>query len=158
MISSFLNSAMCGCAMLVMSIAPASAQRLDKKTVFTFSTPVRIGDTTLDAGQHVFKILDTAVQRDVVQVFNADGTKLEVTVIGNQTSRNRADDTPQFAFYDDAEGGTPALRTWFGAGDTIGLTFAISKPPMDGQADFTRHVSAAATRVPSADQPGQSVQ
>src|SRR5277367_5138897 len=101
--SSFLDSAMCGFAMLAISMAPASAQRLDKKTIVTFSAPVRIANTTLDAGQHVFRVLDTAAPRDVVQVFNADETKLEATVIGNQTSRNRADDTPQFAFYDDAE-------------------------------------------------------
>jgi len=153
--SRFLNSALPGFAMLVISIAPALAQRLDKRTVVTFSAPVRIANTTLDAGQHVFKILDTAVQRDVVQVFNADESKLEATVLANQTSRNWAEDTPQFAFYEAAEGSTPALSTWFGAGDTIGLKFSIPKRPMGAPTDFTRHISAAAKRSLSAGQSGQ---
>jgi hypothetical protein len=153
--SRFLNSALPGFAMLAIAIAPASAQPLDKRTVVTFSAPVRIANTTLDAGQHVFKILDTATVRDIVQVFNADESKLEATVIAHQTSRDQAEDTPRFAFYEAAEDSTPALRTWFGAGDTIGLRFSIPRPPMGAPADFTRHISAAAKRSFSAGQSGQ---
>jgi hypothetical protein len=95
------------------------------------------------------------VQRDIVLVFNADETKLEATVIANQTSRDRAEDTPKFAFYDVADCSTPALSTWFGAGDTIGLRFSISKLPMAAPTDFARHISAASKRSLSAGQPGQ---
>ena len=108
--SRYLNSALLGFAMLAIAIAPASAQSLDKRTVVTFSAPVRIANTTLDAGQHVFKILDTATVRDIVQVFNADQTTLEATVIGSQTSRDQAEDTPQFAFYEPPRSSTPALH------------------------------------------------
>jgi hypothetical protein len=132
--SRFINSALFGFVMLASSTVPVSAQPPDKRTVVTFSASVRI---------------------DIVQLFNADETRLEATVIADQTSRDRAEDRAQFAFSEAAEGRPPALRTWFGAGDTIGLRFSISKPPMGARADFTRHISAAAKRGLSVSQPGQ---
>jgi hypothetical protein len=54
--------------------APASAQPLDQRTLFTFSGPVALPGLTLPAGQYLFRLADPHSSSKVVQVLNADGT------------------------------------------------------------------------------------
>jgi len=47
----------------------------DKKTTVTFTAPVEIpgvGAQTLPAGTYVFKLFDSASDRNIVQIFNED--------------------------------------------------------------------------------------
>jgi hypothetical protein len=111
--SHYRNSAMLGLAMLATTIAPAArASEYDRKTIVTFSAPVQIQNTILDAGQHVFKLLNPAVQRDVVLVYDAEGAKLEAIVFANYISRFQPTDKPEFTFYKNASGDTAALHAW----------------------------------------------
>lgn len=48
----------------------ASASEWDQKTIFTFSGPVEIPGQVLDAGTYVFKLADSASDRNIVQVFS----------------------------------------------------------------------------------------
>jgi len=54
----------------------------DKKTILTFSGPVQVQDTRLEAGTYVFKLADTA-DRHVVQIFNQDETQVIAHHYGN---------------------------------------------------------------------------
>ena len=55
----------------------------DKLTTVTFSGPVEIPGQVLPASKHlcVFKLLDSQSDRNIVQIFNADQTKLYATIL-----------------------------------------------------------------------------
>src|SRR5580658_9759210 len=57
-----------------------SADTHNKKTVMTFSQPVEIPGQILPAGTYVFKLESSLSNRHIVQVWNADGTKIIATV------------------------------------------------------------------------------
>lgn len=59
----------------VAAASVAQAQRIDNKTVLTFSQPVEIPGHVLPAGTYTFKLADSLTDRHIVQVFNADETK-----------------------------------------------------------------------------------
>src|SRR4029079_12606649 len=62
----------------------AFAQSWDKKTTVTFSAPFEIPGVdaqVLPAGTYVFKLLDSASDRHIVQIFNKDETHLYSTIL-----------------------------------------------------------------------------
>jgi hypothetical protein len=141
--SHYLGSAMLGFAMLATIIAPAAqATEWDRKTIVSFDAPVRIQNTVLDAGQHVFKLLDTAAPRDVVLVFNGDESKLEAIVIANHVSRLEPTSDAQFTFHRSVPGSRPALGTWFYPGQLDGLEFSLPKQRADSAAKVARAAPA----------------
>lgn len=145
--SHYVNSAMLGLAMLATTIAPAArASEWDRKTIVNFSAPVQIQNTLVDAGQHVFKLLNTATQREVVQVFNADETKLETIVIANYVSCLQPTSTPEFTFYESASGDTVTLHAWFYPGESSGLEFSVPKPRAGSPTELTRQLPGVAKR------------
>ena len=76
MLSTRIFGLACAVAVFVcLMAATASAQPLDKRTVFTFSGPIALPGVTLPAGQYLFRLADPQSSAKVVQVLNADGTK-----------------------------------------------------------------------------------
>jgi hypothetical protein len=67
-----LNTSIVACACLLASMPRAKADDWDQKTTFTFSGPVEIPGQVLSAGTYVFKLADSASDRNIVQVFNKD--------------------------------------------------------------------------------------
>jgi|HubBroStandDraft_4_1064222.scaffolds.fasta_scaffold45096_1 hypothetical protein len=66
-------------SMLLVGLLSATSIRADewnKKTVVTFTEPVQIPGAVLPAGTYVFKLMDSASDRNIVQIFNADETHL----------------------------------------------------------------------------------
>jgi hypothetical protein len=47
----------------------------------TFSEPVRLPNVTLPAGTYWFKLVDSASDRNIVQIFNADRTVLYAVIV-----------------------------------------------------------------------------
>ena len=64
-----------------MSAPSIRADEYNKKTVMTFNQPVEIPGQILPAGTYTFKLLDSRSDRHIVQIFNADGTKLIATIL-----------------------------------------------------------------------------
>ena len=59
----------------------AKADEFDELTVLTFSAPVEIpGHAVLPAGTYVFKLLPILGDRNIVQIFNREQTKVYATV------------------------------------------------------------------------------
>jgi hypothetical protein len=75
MLSTRISGLACAIAVFVCLMAAlASAQPLDKRTLFTFSEPIARPGVTLPAGQDLFRLADPNRSFKVVQVLNADGT------------------------------------------------------------------------------------
>jgi hypothetical protein len=63
-------------ALLCLAISPSvKGDEWDKKAILTFSGPVQVQNTRLNAGTYVFKLADTTDRR-IVQIFNQDETQV----------------------------------------------------------------------------------
>jgi hypothetical protein len=139
------------CAMM---IAPAKADVWNQKTKVTFSQPVEVPGRTLPAGTYWFVLADSVTDRNIVQIFSEDWSKLYATEFTVPSDRlNAPDDTlltlaeresngtpARVKWYytgpaletlstiaESQSNGTPAILTWFYPGQTIGHEFEYSK-------------------------------
>jgi hypothetical protein len=112
-------------ALFTAALAPsAKADEWNKKTVITVQGgAVQIQGTTLEPGKYVLKLVDSQSERRILQVFNADETKLETTILANAAYRLEPTGRTAFTFYEMSVGQPPAVRTWFYPGDNFGLEF-----------------------------------
>jgi hypothetical protein len=110
------------------TLAPgARADEWNKKTVMTFSQPVEIPGQILPAGTYTFVLADSPADRHIVQIFNADGSKIIATVlaINNYRLKPSGDSVVKFA---ERSGDNPeALKAWFYPGDNFGQEFVYPK-------------------------------
>src|SRR5712671_3533728 len=58
----------------------AHADMWDQATTITFSAPVQIPGQVLPAGTYVFRLVNADSDRNIVQIFNADRTRLYATL------------------------------------------------------------------------------
>jgi hypothetical protein len=70
------------------------------------------------------RLLDSPSDRTIVQIFDANETKLEMTVLANPTYRPEPTGDTRFTFYETAIGQAQALRTWFYPGENYGIEFS----------------------------------
>ena len=108
--------------------AGVKADAWNKKTVVTFSQPVEIpGGVVLPAGTYVFKLLDSASDRHIVQIFNEDQTNIYATILAIPNYRLRVTDKTVMTFGERAAGEPLAIRSWFYPGDISGEEFVYPK-------------------------------
>lgn len=111
----------------------ASADEQNKKTVITFSEPVEIPGVhlkdwgVLPAGTYVFKIMNSAADRHIVQVFNKDETTVYATILAIPNYRLRATDKTVMTFSERPTGQPEALRAWFYPGRLSGEEFVYPR-------------------------------
>jgi hypothetical protein len=111
----------------------AKADDWNNKTVMTFSAPVEIpgvhlkGWGVLPAGTYVFKLLDSAADRHIVQIFNADETQCYATILAIPDYRFRATGKTVVTFRERPAGEPEALRAWFYPGKNWGDEFVYPK-------------------------------
>jgi len=118
-----ITTAMLG--LLTACFAPnMRADDRNKETHLTISQPIQVQDVLLAPGQHVLRL----IALDVVGIYNADGTRLQGTVMGLPAYRTNAGDEDMLTF-SQPNGNEPAtLRTWFYPDDSYGIDFSIRKP------------------------------
>ena len=106
----------------------AKADDFNELTVFTFSAPVEIpGHAVLPAGTYVFKLLPILGDRNIVQIFNREQTKVYATIFTVPAQRLQPTDNSVVGFYEtDAHVGI-ALRVWFYTGNSFGHEFVYPK-------------------------------
>lgn len=108
--------------------SPAKADESNKLTIFTFSQPVELpGNKVLPAGTYAFKLMDSAGDRNIVQVFNKDMTKLYATILTIPDYRPQPHDKTIIKFSEAAPGGPEAIKEWFYPGDLFGQEFVYPK-------------------------------
>jgi len=105
-------------------LAPkATASPSDKKTIVTFDAPVELPGKALPAGTYVFKLLDNAAARDIVQVFDKDEKQLLATILAVPDYRDPPPNKPIVNFEERASNAPPAVKALYFPGDTYGLEF-----------------------------------
>jgi hypothetical protein len=115
-------------ALLGMAMAPdAKADAWDKKTVVTLSGPVEIPGQVLAAGTYVFKLLDSASNRNIVQIFNEDQNHLYATILAIPDYRIKPADKTVITFAERTHNSPEALRAWFYPGDNYGQEFVYPR-------------------------------
>jgi hypothetical protein len=111
----------------------AKADEWNNKTVMTFSAPVEIpgvhlkGWGVLPAGTYVFKLLDSASDRHIVQIFNQDETMVYATILAIPDYRLHATGKTVVTFSERPAGQPEALRAWFFPGKNWGDEFVYPK-------------------------------
>lgn len=121
----------------------AKADESNKITIFTFSAPIELPGVTLPAGTYIFKLMDSAANRNIVQVFDKDMTKLYATELAIPDYRPEPSEKTIIRFSETTPGAPPALKEWFYPGDNYGQEFVYPKSRAQELA------KAANTSVPS---------
>jgi len=105
----------------------------DRKTTISFSGPVEIpgvhlkGYGVLPAGTYVFKVLDSASDRHVVQISSKDESTIYATILAIPNLRLKATDKTVITFRERPAGQPEALRAWFYPGRQWGEEFVYPK-------------------------------
>jgi hypothetical protein len=106
----------------------AKADEFNELTILTFSSPVEIpGHAVLPAGTYVFKLLPILGDRNIVQIFNRQQTKVYATVFTIPAQRLQPTDKSVVGFYEGYGGGRNALKVWFYPGHSFGHAFVYPK-------------------------------
>jgi len=117
------------CAALALTAGAATAQTVppDRLTYVTFSGPVSVPGMTLPAGTYEFKLIDSNTNRNVVQIFNREGTKLFTTLLAVPAQRMEPTGDPVITFKETASDRPPAVHYWYYAGDLAGNELVYPK-------------------------------
>lgn len=110
------------------SAGSARADEFNNLTILTFSQPVEIPGHVLPAGTYRFQLADSTGDRHIVQVFNADGSKIIASVMAIPDYRLKATDQTVIKFNEVPRGAPEAIRAWFYPGNNVGQEFVYPKP------------------------------
>jgi hypothetical protein len=114
--------------LLGIALAPsARADAWNKKTILTVNETIQVPNQVLEPGTYVMRLLDTASDRHVVQIFNADETELITTILAIPNYRLTPAGNTVFTYWEMPPGQPRALRAWFYPGDNFGQEFAYPK-------------------------------
>jgi len=122
---------LCLTAACVLVAPKAMADNSDLKTTFTFTQPIEVpgvGQHLLPAGTYVFKLLDSPIDRHIVQIFNQDETKLLTTLLTVTNHRPHASGKSILTFSERPAGEPEALKAWFYSGQHYGEQFVYERP------------------------------
>ncbi len=104
-------------------IPNALGDEWNKKTIVTFNAPVEVPGKALPAGTYVFRLLDSASNRNIVQIFDKDEKQLFATVLAIPDYRLKPADKPIIQFEERPPGTPAAIRAFFYPGDNYGQEF-----------------------------------
>lgn len=120
--------AMASVGLLGIALAPsARADEWNKLTTITVNQPIQVPNKVLPAGTYVIKLLDSASDRHIVQIYNAAQNHLETTILAIPNYRLQPTGKTVFTFWETPPGQPKALRAWFYPGDNFGQEFAYPK-------------------------------
>jgi len=85
------------------------------------------GYGVLPAGTYVFKVLDSASDRHIVQIFSKDESTIYATILAIPNLRLKATDKTVMTFRERPAGEPEALRAWFYPGRQWGEEFVYPK-------------------------------
>jgi LPXTG-motif cell wall-anchored protein len=122
------TGAICAAVLLASTLTAAQELNTDKTTFVTFSAPVALPGITLPAGDYMFRLLNSQVNRNIVQIYDHDRTKLFTTVMAMPAQRNEVTGDTVITFREAPANSAPAVRYWYFPGDKFGQEFAYPKP------------------------------
>jgi hypothetical protein len=98
----------------------------DEMTKLVFNSPVEIPGTVLPAGTYWFVLLDGS-DRNVVQIYSPDWSKVYATVLTMPTYRTQATDQIELRLVERPRKGVEALQKWYFPGRMTGHEFVYSR-------------------------------
>ena len=114
--------------LLALSLVPlAGADEWNQKTIITFSGPVEIPGQVLPAGTYVFKLADSASDRNIVEVYNKNENHMYGFFLAIPDYRLKPRSKPIITFEERAAGAPEAVKAWFYPGDNYGHEFVYPK-------------------------------
>ena len=122
-----LFAAACAGFLALTFMPRVKADAWDKKTIMSINEPIIAGNKVLQPGKYVWKLMDSPSNRHIVQIFNADQSHLETTILAIPDYHLKPADNTQFSFYETPAGVPKAVRAWFYPGDNFGQAFAYPK-------------------------------
>jgi hypothetical protein len=139
------------------SIAVADAW--DKATKVTINSPVEVPGAILQPGTYVFKVLPNT-NGNIVQIWNADQTKLITTALTEPDYRLRPADKPIITFDENPANPVPAVKAWFYPGEQMGRVFVYPKARATELAKRTKQdvLSMADSAASNMTEPAKSAQ
>jgi hypothetical protein len=121
---------MAGLGLAGLTLVPrASADEWDQKTFVTLNAPAELPGIVLAPGTYTFKLADSLSDRDIVQVFNKDETKLYTTTMGIPVYRLTPTDHTVITFEERPAGTPEAIKDWYYPGSNYGVEFLYAKQP-----------------------------
>ena len=112
---------------LVAGLQTVHADEWDKATKITFSDSVQVPGKVLAPGTYYFKLLNSAAERHVVQIFNEDHTQLITTVLAIPNERLEPAGKTVLTYEERPSDQPLALKAWFYPGDSFGQQFVYPK-------------------------------
>jgi hypothetical protein len=120
-----------GLCLVALAVLPsAKADEWNHKTIMTFDAPFEVpgvGAQTLPAGTYVFKLLDSASDRHIVQIFNQAEDHVFTTILAIPNYRLRSTGKTVLTFRERGEGQPEAIHAWFYPGHEWGEEFVYPK-------------------------------
>ena len=113
-------------------VAPnAKADDSNEKTTIVLNQPVEVpgvGQHLLMPGTYVFKLLNSPIDRHIVEIYNQDETKVLTTVLTITNHRAHATNNSVVTFSERPAGEPQAVKAWFFSGQHYGEQFVWDRP------------------------------
>lgn len=105
---------------------PTAQSVVNEPVHFTFDGPVTLPGQTLPAGKYEFRVMNSSADRQIVEVYSADGRK--IGAFGAiAASRPDAPEKPEVRFLETPANMPQAIATWWYPGITRGHEFLYPK-------------------------------
>jgi hypothetical protein len=118
----------CAALMFLVTLpTTAVADEWNKATQLTFSEPVEVPGTVLPAGTYWFTLANSDSDRNIVQIWNSDRTRLITTVLTIPDYRMQPTGQTVVHFEERPSDAPEALHSWFYPGDDYGQEFVYPK-------------------------------
>ncbi len=104
----------------------AHADEQDQETEITFSQAIQVPGQILPAGTYLFKLTNTDVDLNIVQIFSADRTHLYATLETVPTESRQVPDNTAVALAQQGAAKPDVLLKWFYPGEETGHEFVYS--------------------------------
>jgi Protein of unknown function (DUF2911) len=103
------------------------ADEYNEATKITFNEPVEVPGQVLAAGTYWFTLVDTAADRDIVQIWNADKSQVVATTFTVADYRLQPTGKTVVNFEERPGNQPEALQAWFYPGESFGHEFVYPK-------------------------------
>jgi hypothetical protein len=103
------------------------ADEHDQATKVTFNEPVEVPGQVLAAGTYWFTLADTAADRNIVQIWNADKSQLMATIFTVADYRFKPTGKTVINFEERPGDQPEAIQAWFYPGDEFGHEFVYPR-------------------------------
>ncbi len=118
----------CAAVMFVLTLPTVlMADEWDKATKLTFNEPVEIPRMVLPAGTYWFTLANNESDRNIVDVWNSDRSRLITTILAVPDYRLKPTGKTVVHFTERPSGAPEAIHSWFYPGDNFGEEFVYPR-------------------------------